>query len=210
MAGNFAIGITGAGAQFDTSGKETEGTGDLEQTKASESADILYGEIFAEYTFGEMYGVTLGVSYMPFQEGELGAKTRSDTVSDSDEDSNDTGTYTAKATVSDHATIYVEPTFMANENFGVYLKGGLARVSVNSLEDIAVGTDSSAYGDETVGGVMMGIGIKGLYASGLMLKAEYIQIDYEKVSMTSTSGNKNKIEADPEQQAFRLAIGWQF
>ena len=57
---------------------------------------------------------------------------------------------------------------------------------------------------------MMGLGIKGLYASGLMLKAEYIQIDYDKVKMTSTSGNLNKIEADPEQQAFRLAIGWQF
>ena len=153
MAGNFAIGITGAGAKFDTTGKEIEGSGDKEETTASKSENVLYGEIFAEYTFGEMYGLTLGVSYMPFQDAILGSGSRSDTGSGKAGASNDNGTYTAKASVTDHTTIYVEPTFMANENFGLYLKGGLARVNVNSLESLALGEDSSTYGNETVDGL---------------------------------------------------------
>ena len=215
MAGNFAIGITGAGASFDTTGNETEGGGDNEVTKASESEEILYGEIFAEYTFGEMYGVTFGVSYMPGQDGELGAKTRTDTQTSADTadtagGSDDSGTYRAEADISQHATIYIEPTFMPTDGFGVYLKGGVSRVIVNSLENIALGEDSSAYGDETVFGGMLGLGAKVIHESGLLFKLEYTKTIYETVTMTSTTGNKNIISAEPEIEAFRLAIGYQF
>ena len=210
MAGGFAIGITGAGANFETTGSETEGTGDNEKTATSVDTDVFYGAIFAEYAFGEMYGMTLGVSYLP-GETVLGSKSRVDVNTATKPDSlDDDGTYTAKANVSNHTTIYVEPTFMPTENFGVYLKGGLARVTVNSLENIALGPDSSAYGDETVDGLMYGLGMKGIYDSGLMLKLEYIQVDYGTVTMTSTSGNQNTISADPKQAAVRFAIGWQF
>ena len=166
MAGSYAIGIIGATGQAETKGHEQEGSttgSDNERNSTTIKEGLLYGSIFAEYTFGEMYGLTLGVSYMPFQDAILGSGSRSDTGSGKAGASNDNGTYTAKASVTDHTTIYVEPTFMANENFGLYLKGGLARVNVNSLEAIGFGEDSSAYGDETADGVMLGLGIKGLY-----------------------------------------------
>jgi len=124
--------------------------------------------------------------------------------------SQDQGTYTAKATVSNHATIYIEPTFMPTDNFGLYLKGGVSRVIVNSLESITLGEDSSAYGNETVLGGMFGLGAKVVHDSGLMFKLEYTKTIYETVSMTSTTGNKNTIAAEPEQLAARLAIGYRF
>ena len=215
MAGSYAIGIIAATGTIDTKGSETEGGGDGEVTNASEEEGILYGSIFAEYTFGEMYGLTLGASYTPFQDAVLGTKSRTDTQTDADAadtagGSDDSGTYTASATVSDHATIYVEPTLMTSENFGVYFKGGVARVTVNSIENITLGDDSSVYGDETVDGLMWGLGMKGIFDSGLMLKLEFIKVNYDTVTMTSSTGNKNTISADPTEQAVRLAIGYQF
>ena len=209
MAGGFSVGIIAATGKVDTSGSETETTGDKETNSTTMQEEILYGSLFAEYTFGEMYGLTLGASYTPV-DSSLGVKSRTDTVSDSDETSTDTGTYTAEAEISAHTTIYIEPTYMPTDNFGLYLKGGVSRVIVNSLESIALGTDSSAYGDETVLGGMYGLGAKVVHDSGLMFKLEYTKTIYETVKMTSTTGNKNIISADPEIEAFRLAIGYQF
>ena len=211
MAGSFAIGIIGATGEIDTSGSETEkGVGnDGEINTTSFQQNIVYGSLYAEYSFGEMYGMTLGVSYTPMDRS-LGTKSRTDTQSNTLETSNDSGTYTAKADISNHATIYIEPTFMPTDNFGLYLKGGVSRVIVNSLEDIALGEDSSAYGNETVLGGMLGLGAKVVHDSGLLFKLEYTKTIYETVKMTSTTGNKNIISADPEIEAFRLAIGYQF
>jgi hypothetical protein len=84
---------------------------------------------------GDSYlGMTVGLEYIP-GEASLGSKARTDTVSDSEETSTDTGTYTAKAEISDHVAVYLEPT-IGTDNFGVYAKGGLTRVTVSSLESI--------------------------------------------------------------------------
>ena len=99
---------------------------------------------------------------------------------------------------------------MPSDNFGLYLKGGVSRVIVNSLESITFGEDSSAYGNETVLGGMYGLGAKIVHDSGLMFKLEYTKTIYETVKMTSTTGNKNIITADPEIEALRLAIGYKF
>ena len=147
MAGNYAIGIIAATGKAETTGTETDTGG---TTRGSSQEDILYGSLFVEYTFGEMYGMTVGASYTPMARS-LGMQSRTDTASDCKGcGGSDAGTYTAEANISDHATIYVEPTFMPSDNFGFYLKGGVSRVIVNSLESIALGDDSSVYGDATL------------------------------------------------------------
>jgi len=75
---------------------------------------------------------------------------------------------------------------------------------------LRLGEDSSVYGDETVLGGMFGLGAKVVHDSGLMFKLEYTYTIYETVKMTSTSGNKNIITADPVIEAVRLAIGYKF
>ena len=57
---------------------------------------------------------------------------------------------------------------------------------------------------------MYGVGMKGGFDSGMFYKLEVIRIIYDEVKMTSTSGNKNIITAQPQQLAGRLAIGYKF
>ena len=208
MAGGWAMGVIGSGAHFSTKGTETD-SGDNRNNSEEKDANVLYGSIFLEYTHGDDYAMTFGVSYSPFQ-STIGSGARSDTTTAAEEDSQDDGTYTAKAKVSSHATIYIEPTMMTSDSFGVYLKGGVARAMVDSLEKIAVGEDSSVYGNEAVNGLLYGIGVKGVYDNGIFFKLEGIGINYQKVKMKSTSGNQNTIEADPQQLAVRFAIGYSF
>ena len=218
MAGSYAIGIIAATGKVDTEGSEHEGSAsadsDNEITTTTHQEEILYGSLFAEYTWGEKYGLTLGASYTPIN-SSIGTKSRTDSQTASDAldtagGSDDSGTYTAEAEISDHATLYIEPTFMPSDNFGVFLKGGVSRVTVKSLETIALGEDSSAYGNENVLGRMFGVGAKVVHDGGLMFKVEYTKTMYDEVTMTSTSGNKNTIKADPEIEAVRLSIGYRF
>ena len=214
MAGSYALGIIAATGKVDTKGSETEGGGDAEKTETTFQEEILYGSLFAEYTWGEKFGLTLGASYTPIN-SSIGTKSRTDSQTASDAldtagGSDDSGTYTAEAEISQHATLYIEPTFMPSDNFGVFLKGGVSRVTVKSLETIALGEDSSAYGNENVLGRMFGVGAKVVHDGGLMFKVEYTKTMYDEVTMTSTSGNKNTIKADPEIEAVRLSVGYRF
>ena len=213
--GNFAIGVIANLSTFDTSGHEQErqnsaGSSDLEKTTATHSEDVEFGSLFVEYQAmtDKFLGITFGLEYVP-GEATLGAKSRTDTQSDTEETDDSSGTYTAKAQVSNHMAVYIEPT-IGNEWFGVYAKGGLSRVTVETLESIANGTDSSAYGDEGVFGWMAGVGMKAKHSSGLFLKLEGLTIDYDKVTLLGSGGNANYIEAEPEQDSVRLAIGFAF
>ena len=57
---------------------------------------------------------------------------------------------------------------------------------------------------------MIGFGVKAQHSSGIFLKLEGITIDYETLTLESQTGNKNKVEATPEQDSVRLAIGYNF
>ena len=99
---------------------------------------------------------------------------------------------------------------MVKENVGIYVKGGVSEVTVTSLESIDVGTDSSAYGNETVYGILTGVGVKGTTESGIGFKLEHVKTDYEGVELNSSTGNKNRITADVDQTATRIAIFYNF
>ena len=206
-----SIGIMLTSADFDTTGKELEGGGTLsttdnESTSGTSQSTVEFGSGFIEYTSAQ--GSTFGVSYIPGA-ATLGTKSRTDAESPSDPDSDD-GTYTAKAEISDHWTAYVEPTLMLNESFGVFVKGGASKVTVNSLESISFGTDDSAYGNVDVWGVTYGLGAKAVHENGMFVKLEAMKTEYGTVTLRSTTGNKNTITADPESETISLAIGYNF
>ena len=83
-------------------------------------------------------------------------------------------------------------------------------VTVNTLESISVGADDSAYGNVDVFGLMYGAGFKAMHSTGLFVKMEYTITDFDEFTLTSSTGNKNSITADPEIRAGRLAIGYNF
>lgn len=220
MAGSWGLGVIASGTHVDVSGSETEGglgnantaatDNNLEVTKTSLDQYAGMGSIFAEYTVGENHGhgVTFGISYSPMR-AQIGARTRADTVSDATETSVDTGTYSAKANVSNHTTIYVEPTLMW-DNWGVFVKGGLARVKIESVEDINIGTDSSDYNDDWANGLLFGFGFTNRFDSGLFYKLEAVRIMYDEITLTSATGNKNIIKANTDQNNINFAIGYRF
>lgn len=211
----FAIGVSGGVANFDTSGTETEGgnigAADTSVFSTNVSKGVPVANIFAEYAtqFGD-YGATIGFNMIP-GDHSIGKKTRTDTVSDSNEDSSDTGTYIGKASVSEHIGAYIEPTYyFPGTESGIYLKLGALRTTVDTEESIAIGEDSSSYGSDTVWGTQYGIGIRSRSESGFFTKLEYSETDYDSLSFTSTTGNSNKITADIDQQMFTVGIGWSF
>ena len=211
-----SIGIIGNAAKLKASGEEVEGAngvgGGNETTTASVSNNVQFGGVFVEVTAGtEHLSFTVGVEATPGS-ASWDSVTRTDTAVATalGGAENDTGDYKASAEVEDLYTIYAEPGIMFNDNFGLYLKGGASRITVNSLESITQGDDSSAYGNVDVWGVMYGAGFKGIHSSGLFVKVEYTKTDFQEFTLTSSTGNKNSITAEPEIESARLAIGYNF
>lgn len=205
-----SIGLVGSAAKLKASGEEVEGTLGNETTTSSQSKNVGLGGFFAEVTAGtEFLSFTVGIEATPGS-ASWDSVSRTDTTTDALESSQDDGTYTADAEVEDLYTVYVEPGVMFSENFGLYLKGGASMVTVNTLESISVGADDSAYGNVDVFGLMYGAGFKAMHSTGLFVKMEYTITDFDEFTLTSSTGNKNSITADPEIRAGRLAIGYNF
>ena len=86
----------------------------------------------------------------------------------------------------------------------------MSSVTVNSLESIDSGINSSAYGNEDIYGGTYGAGIRYTHETGFVVKLETVKTEFQNVKLKSTTGNKNTIKARPESSATRLAIGFKF
>ena len=202
----IGVGVIGNIASFDTGGTETETTGDKESTTASVDETAEFGSLFVEVqtkTDSSM-GLTLGLEFIPGSH-VLGSQSRTDAESPADRDGDD-GTYTGKAEVSNLSTLYVEPTFYVEDNWGIYLKAGVSYVSVDTLETLP----TSTYGNKDIFGGVYGLGVRASLADGMFLKLEYAKTDYESMDFESNTGNKNKVTADIDQEALKLAVGYSF
>ena len=204
----FSVGAIMSQNDMETKGTETKNQRAGKTTSMETSAvithqkDIDIGSLFAEYTFAQ--GSTIGLEIIP-GEASLGSKTRTHTLNGTGQ--NVAGTITAKAEVSDHTLIYAEPTKMFNDTFGVYLKGGISKVTVNSLDSQTSTTIAGTYGNKDVYGTAMGIGAK-VYRGNMFVKLEHLETDYG--NMTFVSSTNKVIEADIDQKATRIALGYNF
>ena len=106
-------------------------------------------------------------------------------------------------------TVYVEPTWMANDKFGIYLKGGLTSVTISPSETDASGVTTSTYKDKDLYGRMTGIGAK-YYVGNFFVKAEYVETDFDTYAHVSTTCEGNTITADIDTEETRFAIGYNF
>ena len=199
----FSIGATYSTIDYSTSGSESTnndgGAAEIATTTKTGSADI--GSLFAEYTFSQ--GTTIGVEAIQGS-AEIGkaSRTRTSVLSGN-------ATVTAKATAKNPVTVYVEPTWMANDKFGIYLKGGATMVTISPSETDSSSVTASTYKDKDIYGIMTGIGAK-YYMGNVFLKAEYVETNYDTYSFTSTTGDKNTITADVDTEETRVSIGYNF
>ena len=202
----MSFGVSGALTELKASGTETEGG---EKNSRDISHAILVPSVFAEYAITDR--ITLGVDYIP-----LSADVSNKTYTRNDVETSVTGTSTTAATsrkqqasaeLSDHVSVYAD--VMGNDN--LFVKLGAVEVDLTTDDNLATG---SKYGDATLNGYMLGIGIKRETGTfGKFMKIEFVHTDYDDVSLTSTvartgvTGN-NKIEADLDTTAFKLSYAF--
>ena len=213
----ISIGIWGSQLDLDTYGTEeqaisgTQGGQEPDVSSSSQSANVDVGSIFIEYTAAQ--GSSIGIEYYP-GDATLGSTARTDTcVCQADDAANGggtTATYTAKADVTDIWSVYMEPTIMFNDTFGIYGKVGVTTMYLKSLESLDNGTISSAYPNKDIWGAFYGLGLKARHSSGLFLKAEASTTEFQHIELQSSTGNKGKIDADIDMSAVRVAIGYTF
>ena len=220
----WSVGVIQNFADFTTIGQENEpgkivlsaSATNNETTKATHSKSVEFPSIFLEYSgrpdSGSPLASTFGVSYIP-GEASIGSKSRTDTAATVGADANSDGTYTAKAELSNHLSIYLEPTLMmGNDVFGFYGKLGASGAQVKTLERLAVGTagDSSTSDEAMVFGGTVGAGVKAVFGNGILIKGEWTDTQYNEVELRSPTGNQNTIIATPEVQMFRVSLGYNF
>lgn len=191
------VGITAAMHMFDATGVEFTRT-TLEQANASHSEDVVIPEIFIETIFDN--GGAFGLAYTPTK--ELGSKSRTDTNVDASEDN---GTYTAEAELENVFQLYADIPVADVIGQLFYGKLGLQHTTVKTTERLNSG---SAYPDQDVIGVTLGIGFKGDLGSNLYYKAEAMHTEFDDYKANSDAGNR--VDVDFDDSAVKLSIGYKF
>ena len=193
-------GVSGALTFIEATGTETEGG-----EKNSGDADnvVVIPSVFAEYAYSDT--ISLGVDYIPLK-ADVSDKTKKRTDTETSVTGTTTTTSTsrtqsAQAELKNHITLY------ANYNLdnGLYLKGGVAHVTLNADESLGTG---SKYGEDDILGYLIGFGVE----SGNW-RTELTYTDYEDISLTSSVARtgvttNNKIDADLDTVALRVSYAF--
>ena len=193
-------GVSGALTFIEADGTETEGG-----EKNSGDADniVVIPSLFAEYAYSDT--ISLGIDYIPLK-ADVSDKTKKRTDTETSVTGTTTTTSTsrsqsAQAELENHITLY------ANYNLdnGLYVKGGVAHVTLNTDESLGTG---SKYVNEDILGYLIGFGVE----SGNW-RTELTYTDYEDISLTSSVARtgvttNNKIDADLDTVALRVSYAF--
>ena len=193
-------GVSGALTFIEADGTETEGG---EKNSGDAENIVVIPSVFAEYAYSDT--ISLGIDYIPLK-ADVSDKTKKRTDTETSVTGTTTTTSTsrsqsAQAELENHITLY------ANYNLdnGLYLKGGVAHVTLNTEESLGTG---SKYGNEDILGYLVGFGIE----SGNW-RTELTYTDYEDISLTSSVARtgvttNNKIDADLDTVALRVSYAF--
>ena len=196
----MSYGVSLAVTEINASGSEVEGG---ETTSTDVDNTVAIPSIFVEYAYSDQ--ISIGLDYIPLSaDVSKNTKTRKDTetsVSGTADGTSTARTNKAQAEIENHTTLYV--------NYGltdsIYLKGGVAFVTFNTLESLGTG---SKYGNEDVYGGVIGLGAKSDNH-----RFELVYTDYEDISLTSSTARagvspNNKIDADLDTLAFKYSYAF--
>ena len=214
-AGSFGIGVTGSYKTIDASGTETtEGTdtSDTSTRTASVDNNAFTGSAYIEYSLDDASwaaagnGITIGAEYTPGS-ADVSDKifSRTDTAVGAGTAGSTSGavTYTAQAEVEKYRNYYIElPLYSA-----IYVKAGYSQIDVNTLE-ASTKTTTGSYGNDTLNGTNLGVGLKGVTANNIVWKLLYQQTNFDELSLTSSTSNV--IKADLDTKDIALSIGYRF
>ena len=192
-----AIGISAAVASVDASGNEKMRTsGSI--TNHSTSEDLTITSLFIEHSSDE--GVTIGVELIPYG-AEVGKGSNT-----GDDDLETSGTNSVAVNFENHITLYAEKTI---GDLGLYVKGGISQVTLKTKDTISTG---ATYGDESMSGYVVGIGIKRDLTNGFFFKLAGEYASYDGATFNSSGSDDTNVvtlqELDVTQA--KLSIGKSF
>jgi len=215
QAGSFGVGVTGNIAAIAAAGTEKDTNGAADTTDANggslrdatSSNNTFIGSVFAEYSMDN--GFTFGVDYIPGSADVSSKKISREDVAVATAlggAENDARTNTAQAEIENHITIYAEVPLHA----GMYVKGGYVEMDVNTLETSTLAT-ASTYKNETVDGVLFGLGYKNSFGNNGYYKVEGSHTEFDTLVLSSSTTDKgNTISADVDVTKITLAVGYSF
>jgi len=222
----LSLGVSGNVGMLEANGKETiTGTSEREvtfgnnntsvQTAGVETTTSTKGkeDIYIGYVslFGEAHlfdsGLRVGLSYVPYAlESETTANDRNDNCTnngaDSGGDNTNTGAcvvtkQTVQIDVEDLITMYV--AYHHEVDLGVidsvFIKAGIMEADVITKEKLSSG---SKYGNATLEGQMIGLGVEKNMESGLFVRVEANMTEFDSIKLknleTDVDANKNIID----------------
>ena len=215
-AGSFGLGVTGSYTKIDASGTETTPavTGAAaESNSTSVDENSFLGSIFLEYSFNDASWASAGNGFTIGAEHTPGTADVSDKVkSRTDTELSITGTaattavsrtQTAQAEVDNYNNFYIEVPLYKS----IFVKAGMSSIDVTTKET-TTGTNGGTYGNASLDGTNLGIGLKGVTASNIIWKLAYEETDFDTLNLTSTTSNTIKADLDTSEVA--LSIGYRF
>ena len=213
LAEGFSVGFTGAIADIEASGTETEGKPAVVETNnAQVNNTVPVFSVFAEMNDVMGTGISVGVDYIP-----MSADVSNSVRKRTDVETSVTGTNTttstsrsqsAQAELDQHVTVYA--TYNIAEN--IYVKAGYVTVDLNTLESLGTG---SKYGNIEVEGYTIGLGAQADLMADMFARVEASYTDYEDISISDTTGRtgvttNNKIDASLDVSMLKASIGYKF
>ena len=206
MAASIGIGISGAWTDLDTSGTETLKTTSVVSSTSRDTV-VNVPSMFIQIT--GPWGIVLGIEHVPLT-AELGSEftSRVDKLKGG-ADAETSVDQIVQAEVSDHNTVYIEtPGYGFGGGSGVYLMAGYSSFDVLTNEKLGTG---AAYGDASIDGTTLGIGIKTNTDHGFFAKLLGTWTDYDSISLTSTGSDAaSTITADIDATAAKFSLGYNF
>ena len=210
MAQTVSMGITGTMISYEADGHEKVKSSGTKNTK-SEDGTAVIGSIFIELSDLGDYGTTIGLDVMPYGRkiGD-GSNTRTDT--DTEDASDQAGTNEVDVNLANAAMVYIEQPFDADIGIGEpFVKVGYQQLTLETDESVATG---STYGDETMSGYHIGVGVRGDLPTGGFWKTGLTYASYDGATFNGSNDAdsvKNIIELeDFSTVQLSISIGQSF
>jgi len=212
----MSFGVVGSSMDINATGTETDrltatGTNvaDTSIRNKAVSDTAMGAAIYVEYTMSDSaWPLVFGAEYTPGEADISGKLTRSDTETSQTGNEDHVSTLvtrTASASASNMSTAYIEaPLFK-----GLYVKGGIAHITVDHQND------SGMNGSTALRGTNVGAGYKTETPGGFMLKVSYEETDYDTLDLRSTgsnsvTANSTGVTAEVDTKAYRFSVGKAF
>ena len=114
----------------------------------------------------------------------------------------------ASAEIDGLISVYGIKTF----DTGFFVKAGMTQTDVVTKETLNTGT---TYGNQTVDGLLVGLGFHKTRDNGMFFRASAEYTDYESVALTGSESGAdtasfNVINADVDTTAFKISVGKTF